>query len=1191
MSALNAEHVFLTVKDKARLIPKPDEIDIRKGTFDDLTVESLAGGGVRNIGVDNDGNVIAGGAGGATSLSELDDVNITAPAAGELLSYDGTEWKNAPPAPIALNDLSDVDVVAPAHVQVLQYSTITGKWANSNIALANQYQAGVVYGSTGENGLYNTRLGYEQYDIGESAATGTYNVVVGSRAGGTIDDAPHGPMAENVFVGARSRVSSVANGGVAIGYDTRIENTNAIAIGRTANAAGTTTIALGSGSRASGTNNIALGTGATSTTGTGNMVVSPQITTLSMAGLGSHTSGTVSSLGRASDGSVRQIGAGAKTTLELSQLAKMSAGIAAPSNGDTLSYSTGTTEWTTAPAIVQATPFVPGTVKGLTSFWSTALGRDALKNETPSEDTDNVAIGAQSGQQITTADGNTAVGSYAMWNGMGYQNTCIGKLSGEGLGPLGHQNTLIGASANVADESSFPPVHGSIALGCGAVAAESDEFALPGSITGITMLGLASHGNYVSRPLTADAAGAGDNPKNIRGLGVGKTTMNLSQLANVSTAAPADGNSLVYNSTASIWEPAGGGGGGSVPEASPILSGRVYGITGDETGPADRAANTALGFHALAGMTDLSVMNNNVCVGNYAAASAIDGSDNVIAGNHAAISSVGMNFGVLVGANSAPNTSGPLNTVVGYNAGADLGGEGRNTLIGANSDIVAGVSNSVAIGEGAVAANSNEFAVASVVDAFMVAGLGTHASTPATTLVSQNTATGVIRKLGTGKVTMGLSQLSNVSVTAPSDGQILAYNSGASAWGPVTGGGGGGTAPDAEPQIRGVVFGHTDNGPDGLGVGENVALGFAAMDTGTGMSANVMVGYQAGKDMHDSSGNVVIGAGAAVGSDTAFDNVIIGTSAAAGELFTGESCVVVGNLAGQTLQSGTGNVCVGAGADAGATSANITIVGAGATTVGNGGVAVGSGASVAAANNMALGTGANASGAANAIAIGANSVASGSANAIAVGTGATASGSTSVAIGAGATANGATSIALGAGVTAAAGELAVPAGITAVKVPGLAMRASPVSRLVTDSAGLIGTEPFVALSSGSYTPTITGIGTSVWYNFTLQGAYYIRTGNIVTGNTTFWCTPTGSATNPFEITLTLPVAPTVAFGASGESRLVGQCTLTEIVGSGRVNVGLAGYTGNLMRCQAGTTFAANSGSNYRISCSYSYTLA
>lgn len=68
-------------------------------------------------------------------LDDLSDVEITAPAANQVLKYDGTKWINGTGGggggASELNDLSDVSISSPSNGQVLTYSPYTGKWTNS----------------------------------------------------------------------------------------------------------------------------------------------------------------------------------------------------------------------------------------------------------------------------------------------------------------------------------------------------------------------------------------------------------------------------------------------------------------------------------------------------------------------------------------------------------------------------------------------------------------------------------------------------------------------------------------------------------------------------------------------------------------------------------------------------------------------------------------------------------------------------------------------------------------------------------------------------------------------------------------------------------------------------------------------------------------------------------------------------
>jgi len=103
---------------------------------------------------------------------------------------------------------------------------------------------------------------------------------------------------------------------------------------------------------------------------------------------------------------------------------------------------------------------------------------------------------------------------------------------------------------------------------------------------------------------------------------------------------------------------------------------------------------------------------------------------------------------------------------------------------------------------------------------------------------------------------------------------------------------------------------------------DNVNIGNA--QSGLGLQ-NISIGYQAGEDL------------AAL---TSSENVLIGYSAgkeAAGAV--GNTCI--GSTAGDTIITGSYNVCIGHGADASATHSQQVAIGRGAVTTGNYGIAIG----------------------------------------------------------------------------------------------------------------------------------------------------------------------------------------------------------------------------------------------------------
>lgn len=68
-----------------------------------------------------------------TTLDSLSNVVCPSPATNDLLTFDGSNWINAPPIipPSALNDLSDVTISAPTNGQLLTYSNVGPQWVNA----------------------------------------------------------------------------------------------------------------------------------------------------------------------------------------------------------------------------------------------------------------------------------------------------------------------------------------------------------------------------------------------------------------------------------------------------------------------------------------------------------------------------------------------------------------------------------------------------------------------------------------------------------------------------------------------------------------------------------------------------------------------------------------------------------------------------------------------------------------------------------------------------------------------------------------------------------------------------------------------------------------------------------------------------------------------------------------------------
>ena len=66
------------------------------------------------------------------SVNNLDGVSVTTPAAGQVLTYDGSNWTNQASASASLTGLTDTDITTPSNGDTLVYDSVTTKWENSD---------------------------------------------------------------------------------------------------------------------------------------------------------------------------------------------------------------------------------------------------------------------------------------------------------------------------------------------------------------------------------------------------------------------------------------------------------------------------------------------------------------------------------------------------------------------------------------------------------------------------------------------------------------------------------------------------------------------------------------------------------------------------------------------------------------------------------------------------------------------------------------------------------------------------------------------------------------------------------------------------------------------------------------------------------------------------------------------------
>lgn len=123
---------------------------------------------------------------GASDLSDLDDVTISNPEAGQLLIYDGDKWENqfasiSPVTPATLASLQDVEITDPEDGEYLTYDSVSGKWINSGEAPAPTYTdlTATIYGAVEDTISFTDAAGIPHSEVfasGQSSKSVTFKI-------------------------------------------------------------------------------------------------------------------------------------------------------------------------------------------------------------------------------------------------------------------------------------------------------------------------------------------------------------------------------------------------------------------------------------------------------------------------------------------------------------------------------------------------------------------------------------------------------------------------------------------------------------------------------------------------------------------------------------------------------------------------------------------------------------------------------------------------------------------------------------------------------------------------------------------------------------------------------------------------------------------------------------------------------
>ena len=124
-------------------------------------------------------------------LADLTDVELTAPAMGEAVVWDGSKWTNGTPD-VDVSDLADVTITTPSDDDILVYQN--GEWVNmanpaSTANFGADYDENTTY-NTGDKCVYNNLL----YECNDDGVTGAWDATKWDSltvAGMTDNNLPH----------------------------------------------------------------------------------------------------------------------------------------------------------------------------------------------------------------------------------------------------------------------------------------------------------------------------------------------------------------------------------------------------------------------------------------------------------------------------------------------------------------------------------------------------------------------------------------------------------------------------------------------------------------------------------------------------------------------------------------------------------------------------------------------------------------------------------------------------------------------------------------------------------------------------------------------------------------------------------------------------------------------------------------
>ena len=334
-----------------------------------------------------------------------------------------------------------------------------------------------------------------------------------------------------------------------------------------------------------------------------------------------------------------------------------------------------------------------------------------------------------------TADATTLTGSTLASNVLNSSLTSVGTItSGVWSGTAIANNNLVNSSLTVGSTNIALGATTSSLAGLSTVTATNFTGALMGNASTATKLAATKYINGVAFDGSSDITVPAD-ATTLSGIvpiskgGTGSSTQNFVDLTTGQTIAGQkifsedsyfNGVRIGKGASNNIQNTAVGYtalGSNTTGEGNTAIGfqGQMSGTTGSSNTSLGFAAlidnttssgNTAIGYQALQKNTG----DNNIAIGTNTMYLAQNSTRNIVVGSNALETSAnGAANNIIMGVNSMRvATSAAENVTIGNEAGSTFTNETRNTLLGASTDITAGITNSTAIGYGAAVNTSNK---------------------------------------------------------------------------------------------------------------------------------------------------------------------------------------------------------------------------------------------------------------------------------------------------------------------------------------------------------------------------------------------------------------------------------------------------------------------------------------------------